>query len=85
MTLFERVAISAGIAVVGVTLAYRYVLTDEQRASMQEVADTLRNATHEVTDSVAPFVSDGPTHAEEEAAARANRARTAQQWQKLGY
>ena len=85
MNVFERVAIGAGLAVVGVTIVYRYVLTDEQRGSMQEVADTLRNATHDVTDMVSPLVSDGPTHAEEEAATIANRARTASQWEALGY
>lgn len=85
MNVFERLAIGAGLAVVGVTIVYRYVLTDEQRGSMQEVADTLRSATHEVTDSFAPLVSDGPTHAEEEAAAIANRMRTASQWEALGY
>ena len=62
MNVFERVAIGAGLAVVGVTIVYRYV-----------------------TDMVSPLVSDGPTHAEEEAATIANRARTASQWEALGY
>jgi predicted negative regulator of RcsB-dependent stress response len=85
MNILEKVFIAAGIIVVGVTVAYRYVLSDEQRDSMREAADVLRNVSHEVSDSVSPFMSGGPTHAEEQAAAESNRARTASQWSELGY
>jgi hypothetical protein len=64
---------------------YRYVLTDEQRDSLNEAADVVRAATREVTDTVSPLVSDGPTRTEEETAAEANRWRTVQQWKALGY
>ena len=85
MNVLEKVFIAAGIIVVGVTVAYRYVLSDEQRDSMREAADVLRNVSHEVSDSVSTLMSGGPTHAEEQAAAEINRARTASQWAELGY
>lgn len=85
MKLLERIAIGLGVAVVAVTVVYRYVLSDEQREALDEAAGVLRSATREVTDTVMPLVSDGPTKTEEEAAAAANRARTAAQWEKLGY
>ena len=85
MRLFERIAFGAGLVVVGITLVYRYVLTDEQREGISEAADVLQKAAREITDSVAPLVSDGPTKSEEEAMAEENRARTADQWASLGY
>lgn len=85
MKTLERMAIMLGLAIVGITAVYRYVLTDEQRSALQEGADVLRSATREVTDIISPLVSDGPTRSEEEAAARANQERTAAQWEALGY
>ena len=85
MRLLEKIAFIAGLTVVGVTAIYRYVLSDEQRASLQEGADTIRKATREVTDSISPLVSDGPTKSEEEAMAQQNRERLAKQWAELGY
>ncbi|MDO4539016.1 MAG: hypothetical protein Q4B54_12705 [Coriobacteriales bacterium] len=85
MKLLERIAFTMGLVVVGVTVVYRYVLTAEQRSALGEAGDAIRSATREVTDTVAPLVSDGPTKSEEEAMAAANRARTIDQWQKIGY
>lgn len=85
MRLLERIILISGLLVVGVTAVYRYVLTEEQRDGLRETSDVLRSATREVTDSVAPLISDGPTKSEEEAAARANRERTVEQWEALGY
>lgn len=85
MNTLERMAIGLGLIVVGTVAAYRYVLSDEQRAVARELADDVRNATREVVDVVSPLVSDGPTKSDEEAAARANRERTATMWRGLGY
>lgn len=85
MKWLERLAIGAGLVVVAVTVVYRYVLTDEQRDGIQEANDVVQSAVREVTDTISPLVSDGPTKSEEEAAAAANRARTAAQWEALGY
>lgn len=85
MKILERFAITVGLIVVGVTAVYRYVLTDEQRDAMREVGDTIRGAVQEVSDSVAPLVSDKPTKSEERAMAEENRAKTAAQWESLGY
>ncbi len=85
MKLLERVAITLGLIVVGVTAVYRYVLSDEQKEALNEASDAIRSAAREVTDTVSPLISDGPTKTEEEAMAEANRARTAAQWEALGY
>lgn len=85
MRFIEKVALGAGILVVLVTAVYRNVLTDDQRAATREASSVLRDATREVTDTVKPLISDAPTKSEEEAAIRANRARTAAQWSALGY
>ena len=85
MNRLERAVVMAGLVVVGITLAYRHVLTDEQREAAREGATVLQNATQEVTDTVSPLVSNGPTRKEERAAAEANRARTEAQWAALGY
>lgn len=85
MNVFEKLAVGAGLIVVGVTAAYRYVLTDEQREAVREAGAVVQNSFNEVADSVSPLVSGGPTRAEEEAARTANRERTANQWATLGY
>ena len=85
MKLLERTAIIAGLIVVGITAVYRHVLTDEQREALQEAGGAVRSAIREVTDTVAPLLHDGPTKTEEEAMAEANRARTAAQWDAMGY
>ncbi|MBR3326190.1 MAG: hypothetical protein IKG22_02570 [Atopobiaceae bacterium] len=85
MKTLEKVALLAGLIVVGVTALYRYVLNDEQKDALREASNTIRDATQEVSDSVAPFVSNGPTHAEEESRAAASRAATKAQWEALGY
>ena len=85
MRTLERMAITLGLVIVGITAVYRYVLSDEQKTALQEGADVLRAATREVTDTVTPLFSNGPTRSEEEAAARANQKRTAAQWEALGY
>ncbi len=85
MKLYEKIIVGAGLLVVGVTAAYRYVLSDDQRSALREVGDSLREATQEVRDTVAPLVSDGPTKREIQESFEANRERTAKQWEKLGY
>ncbi|MDO4806801.1 MAG: hypothetical protein Q4A07_06095 [Coriobacteriales bacterium] len=85
MRTLERMAIALGVVIVGITAVYRYMLGDEQKAALQEGADVLRAATREISDSITPLMSDGPTRSEEEAAARANQERTAAQWEALGY
>lgn len=85
MKALEKLTIGIGLFFVGIAAVYRYVLTDEQRDSFNEAADVVRAATREVTDTVSPLVSDGPTRTEEETAAEANRWRTVQQWKALGY
>ncbi len=85
MKLLERIAFGLGLVVVGVTAVYRYVLSDDQRSAVKEAGDAVRSAGREVADTISPLVSDGPTKSEEEAILAANRARTVDQWQKLGY
>jgi len=85
MRRLERLALLAGLVVASITMVYRHVLTDEQRAAAREATEVIRNATQDVADSVSPLVSNGPTRKEERAAAEANRARTAAQWESLGY
>lgn len=85
MKLLEKMAITTGLIVVGITALYRYVLTDEQRAAMREASDVVKESMRDVTDSIAPLVKNGPTKREEEAMIEANRARTAAQWETLGY
>lgn len=85
MRLLERTAITLGLIVIGVTVVYRYVLNDEMRGAAQDAADAIRSATREVTDTISPLVSDGPTKSEEEAMYAAGRERTAAQWEALGY
>ena len=84
MKMLERVVLTMGAVVVGVTLVYRYALTDEHRSALGEASDAIRSATQEVTDSIAPLRSER-TKAEEKAATEANRARTAGQWESLGF
>lgn len=81
----EKLAIGAGIVVVATTAVYRYMLSDEQRESLQEAADVLRNATGEVTDSVRPLVGSGSTKAEAASRSEQMRAHTTEQWAALGY
>ena len=84
MKLLERIVLTMGAVVVGVTLVYRYVLTDEQRSALGEASDAIKSAPQDVTDSIAPLRSER-TKAEERAAVEANRARTAEQWESLGF
>ncbi|MEE1159438.1 MAG: hypothetical protein UHS51_08445 [Atopobiaceae bacterium] len=81
MKAFERLALGMGLVVVGITMMYRYVLSDEQRTAMHEAGASLRGAIEEVSDTI----SNGPTKAEEREAAERNRASTAEQWEALGY
>lgn len=85
MKMYEKLAIAAGLVVVGITAVYRHVLTEEQRDAMREASDAVGAVAREVTDVVKPLVSDSPTKTQEEEAAAANRARTAAQWEALGY
>ena len=85
MKFLERFAITMGLIVVGVTAVYRYVLSADQREAVKEVGETIGGAVQEVKDSVAPLVSDKPTKSEERAMAEENRAKTAAQWESLGY
>ena len=85
MRLYEKLIFGAGVAVAGITYVYRYVLGEEQRDALREIAETLTNATHEVTDSVAPLRSNVRTHEEQRAAVEANQARTASQWEQVGF
>ncbi len=85
MKFLERLAITLGLVVVGVTAVYRHVLSDEQKDALREASDAIRSATREVTDMVSPLISSGPTKTEEEAMSEANRAHTAAQWEALGY
>ena len=86
MHTYEKVLLIAGLVVVGVTLAYRNLLDEEQKKDLREAADAVRAANDEVLDSVSPLVS-GASHSrrDEEAAAEANRARTAAQWAEIGF
>lgn len=81
MRFYEKLALGAGLAVMGVTIAYRHLLSEEQRDALREAANVIRTAYEDITDSV----SQGPTKAEERAAVAANRARTAAQWNAIGY
>lgn len=85
MRLYEKILFVAGLAVVGITLAYRYVLNEEQRDGIREAGSVLRNAGQEVADSVSPLVKDGPTHADEVRMAEENRAKTAAEWEAVGF
>lgn len=85
MKTLERMAIGLGLAIVGLVAVYRHVLNEDQRGLAREMSDAVRSATQEVVDVISPLVSDGPTRSEERAASEANRARTAAQWEALGY
>ena len=85
MKVLEKVAIAVGLVVVGVTVVYRYVLSNDQREAMREAGESVRGAVQEVSDSVSPLVSNKPTKSEERAIAEENRAKTAAQWKSLGY
>ena len=85
MHVLEKMALGAGLVVVGITAVYRYVLNDEQREALREVSSSIVDATEEVQDSISPLVAGKTTHAEERARAEENRARTAAQWEALGY
>ena len=86
MHTYEKVLLVAGLVVVGVTLAYRNLLDEDQKKDLREVADSIRTASDDVVDSVSPLVN-GPTHSHraEEIAAEENRARTAAQWKAIGF
>ena len=85
MNLLKKVFVGVGIAAVGLNLAYRYLLSDEQRSELRKVQEEMSNAAQEVSEAVSPLVSDGPTPSEERAAAEANRARTEEQWAAIGF
>ncbi|MDO4796915.1 MAG: hypothetical protein Q4A01_02735 [Coriobacteriales bacterium] len=85
MNVLEKMALGAGLVIVGATAVYRYVLNDEQREAIREVSSSIASATEEVSDSISPLVSGGMTHAEERARIEKNRARTRDQWEALGY
>lgn len=85
MNVLEKAALGLGLVVVGITAAYRHVLTDEQRDALNEAAVTVAKAVQDISDSISPLVSKGPAKAEERAAAVQNRASTAAQWESLGY
>lgn len=86
MRTYEKVLLIAGLVVVGVTLAYRNLLDEEQKKDLREAADAVRAANDEVIDSVSPLVKGGSySRREEEIAAEENRARTAAQWQAIGF
>lgn len=85
MSVIDKIALGAGLVVVASTMVWRYVLNDDQRAELSSVSASITEATREISDSISPLVSDGPTHAEEEARAEENRARTKAQWEALGY
>ena len=54
MRTYEKVLLIAGLVVVGVTLAYRNLLDEEQKKDLREAADAVRAANDEVIDSVSP-------------------------------
>ena len=86
MHTYEKVLLVAGLVVVGVTLAYRNLLDDEQKKDLREAADAVRAANDEVIESVSPLVNGSShSHRDEEAAAAENRARTAAQWAEIGF
>ena len=55
MRTYEKVLLIAGLVVVGVTLAYRNLLDEEQKKDLREAADAVRAANDEVIDSVSPL------------------------------
>ena len=75
----ERIAIFAGLVVVGITAAYRYLLADEQREALREISNVVGDSVQEVVDSVSPLVSDGPTRKEEREANEAAAAESGAQ------
>ncbi|MBR3159693.1 MAG: hypothetical protein IKG18_17285 [Atopobiaceae bacterium] len=86
MNVLNRITVFLGVFIVGGYLAYHHVLSDEQRADVAAAQEELKKAMEEISDAVMPLVSKGtPTKAQERAAAEANRARTAQQWEAIGY
>ena len=85
MNFLEKAALAFGLTVAGVTLVYRYALSDEQREAVREAEMYVSDATQEITDSISPLVNGGPTHASEKASYAANRERTKEQWEALGY
>ena len=86
MRTYEKVLLIAGLVVVGITLAYRNLLDEEQKKDLREAADAVRAANDEVIDSVSPLVKGGShSRRDEEVAAEENRARTAAQWQAIGF
>ena len=86
MHTYEKVLLIAGLVVVGVTLAYRNLLDEEQKKALREMTDEMRAAREEVVDSVSPLMNGGaPTHHSDETDAEENRARTAAQWAAIGF
>ena len=86
MHTYEKVLLVAGLVVVGITLAYRNLLDDEQKKDLREAADAVRAANDEVIDSVSPLVNGtSQSRREEEIAAEENRAKTAAQWAAIGF
>ncbi len=85
MNTITKIAVALGVCIVGGNLVFRYVLNDDQRNEIRAANKELTDALREVEDTISPLVSDGPTRAEERAAAEANRARTKQQWAAIGY
>lgn len=86
MHTYEKVLLVAGLVVVGVTLAYRNLLDEEQKKDLREAADAVRVANDEVLDSVSPFVKGASrSRRDEDNAADGNRAKTAAQWAAIGF
>ena len=86
MNVLNKITVFLGIALVGGFLAYRHLLSDEQKADVVAAQEELKNAVDEISEAVMPLISKGaPTKAQERAAAEANRARTAQQWEAIGF
>lgn len=85
MNVLEKVAFGLGLVVVGITAAYRHVLTDEQREALHEAGMAVASAAQEISDTISPLVRNEPTKAEERATAEQNRIDTAAQWESLGY
>lgn len=85
MNFFKRFSVACGTLIVGLFLAYKYVLNEEQRGLAREANEEIQAVMREVTDMVVPLVSEKPTRAQEEAKAEANRERTREQWEKIGY
>lgn len=86
MNVLNKITVFLGIALVGGYLAYRHLLSDEQKADVVAAQEELKNAVDEISEAVMSLISKGaPTKAQERAAAEANRARTAQQWEAIGF